>query len=489
MSSVIPFKGVLYNPEKISDLTKVMAPPYDVISPEYQQTLYDRDPANIIRLILAKEVAGDAEGSDKYSRAEADYKAFLGDGTLARDAEPAIYFYTQTYDAEGTPPPRTRKGFIALKKLVEFGSDDKSGVHPHEKTLSGPKADRLKLMKACKANLSCIFSLYSEPGVDAKDRIGVVIETAAVKTEPIIDVTDDDGVVSKLWRVADTAVLTKVTEAMEDKPIFIADGHHRYETALNYKKHMHENGAGSGPHDYVMMYFSSMDDTGLTIFPTHRAVHSLPHFDAYSFLNVCREYFSVSEYCYSEENEPEVRREFLEKLKSLDSAEPTAGGEDHSKATETLSTKQRQINQAGEDEKNVSFGLIASGEDAYFILTLRGRESFDRGLGAEAPSMPDIYKDLDVTVLHSLVLARMLKITPEAQEKQSNIRYIKSTDKAFIEAKKPETQAVFIMNPTKIEQVRDIAEAGHVMPQKSTYFYPKLLTGLVVNSLRKDDGK
>src|SRR5574340_1083507 len=213
MSEILPFKGVLFNPEKIGDLNKVMAPPYDVISPKLQEDLYSRHQNNIVRLEFGKTNPEDSEGNDRYSRAASFLHKWLADGELVRDERPAIYYYTQTYNlSDGTR--QTRKGFIALSKLQEFG---KGSIHPHEKTLSGPKADRLKLMQACESNFSCIFSLYSEPEL----RINRTLDEAAKGMAPLISVADDDSIENKLWRIDEPEGTGMVSEAMRGKPLVI----------------------------------------------------------------------------------------------------------------------------------------------------------------------------------------------------------------------------------------------------------------------------
>lgn len=447
MSEILPFKGVLFNPEKVGDLNKVMAPPYDVISPKLQDDLYSRHPNNIVRLEFGKTSPGDSGGNDRYSRAASFLHKWLADGELVRDERPAIYYYTQTYTlADGKK--QTRKGFIALSKLQEFG---KGSIHPHEKTLSGPKADRLKLMQACESNFSCIFSLYSEPELG----INRTLDEAAKGMAPLISVVDDDGIENRLWRIDEPRVTGRVSEAMRGKPLFIADGHHRYETALNYRNLMREknrNYTGNEPYNYVMMYFSNMDDQGMTIWPTHRVIHSLKGFDAYSFIKECKNYFDFEEFAFDDRSEPEARKNF--------------------------------INRVGAAGKTAtSFGLFIRGGNVYYVLTLKTKDMMDRVFGDK---IPDVFKGLDVTVLHSLILNRILGITQEAQEKQENLIYVKSYDEAVSAGKKDSNQLVFILNPTRIQQVKSVAEAGLVMPQKSTYFYPKLLTGLVMNLLEEN---
>ncbi len=449
MAEVAPLKGLLYNKKKVVDLSKVMAPPYDVIGPAYQDELYQRHFNNVIRLILGKTSPDDKPGSDRYSRSAEDLGEWIDEGVLQRDEKPAIYYYKQTYKLkDGTE--RTRKGFIARARLEELG---KGSIHPHEKTLSGPKADRLNLMRACNANFSCIFSLYPETEGREKEKTATAtLEGACASVEPIVDVTGDDGVVNKLWRVDDEAVIGKVTAEMADKQLFIADGHHRYETALNYRKYMREQtgkASGNEPFDYVMMYFASFDDDGLDIFPTHRVVHSVADFNPATFVASLSPYFNTEIITFEADEQAEARRSFLEKLVEGRSG-PTR------------------------------LGLNIRGANSYIILTLKDKKVMDDLFGDD---IPEVYKTLDVTVLHSLVFGKILGISQEAQEKQENLIYVKGDEEAFEAVGKNSNQMVFIMNATSVEEVKDVSLAGLLMPQKSTYFYPKLLSGLVINPL------
>ncbi|MBI5328626.1 MAG: DUF1015 domain-containing protein [Deltaproteobacteria bacterium] len=462
MAKIAPFKGILYNPNKVGDLNKIMAPPYDVISPAFQDELYKRHPHNIIRLILGKTFPDDAASNDRYSRAAADFKKWRDEDILVIDKTPAIYYYIQVYkvgtDLKSVPSGqpltnielvngqrRARKGFIALARLEEFG---KGGIHPHEKTLAGPKADRLKLMEACNANFSCIFSLYSEP----HKTINRLLEDCCINGSPIIDVADDDGVESKVWRIDRPETIKKVVEAMSDKPLFIADGHHRYETALNYRNMMREqlkDYTGNELFNYVMMYFSNMDDEGMTIMPTHRIIHSITDFKPNTFLANCSSFFDIEEFKWNGKVEPRVRKEFYKSMEDTGARLP-------------------------------SFGLYINGIDSYFALALKQKDTMDEVFGS---SIHDVFKSLDVTVLHALILNNILGISSAAQENQTNLVYIKSMDDAIEETKKHGRQMAFLLNPTKIEQVKAVASSGQVMPQKSTYFYPKLLSGMVINPI------
>ena len=446
MADVIPFRGILYNQEKIGDMSKVVAPPYDVITPGLQDALYRRHPYNIVRLILGKIEPDDRPGCDRYSRAADELRRWKDEGVLVRDERPAIYCYTQTYTVDGSK--RTRKGFIALSRLEAFG---KGRVYPHESTLAGPKQDRLKLMEACRANFCCIFSLYRD------DRtVTSLLEEGIRESAPIIDILDDDGIENRLWRIDDPEVIKGISSAMEGRRLFIADGHHRYETALTYRNMMKEKTAGFTGREafnYVMMYFSSMDDEGLAIMPTHRVVHSIEGFEPVSFLKRCTEYFDVDEITFEDGGEPKARERLAGLMKHKGQSLP-------------------------------AFGLYIRGLNAYHLLTLKSRDIMDR---VSSGSMPEVFKELDVTILHSLVLSRILGLTEESQKRQENIIYIKDLSTAIDETRKGKNQLAFLLNPTRIEQVKAVAEAGYVMPQKSTYFYPKLLSGIVINSLEAEE--
>lgn len=444
MAEIKPFRAILYNKYRLGGLEMVTAPPYDVISPELQHDLYSRHPKNVVRLILGKSLCDDSPANDKYTRARYNFSKWMEESALIRDTTPSIYYYTQTYrSVDGAE--LTRKGFIALSKLEELGTGK---IHAHEQTFAGPKADRLKLMEACQANFSCIFSLYSEPGFTINRKLDAVTRDV----EPTFEVVDDENILNRVWSIDDPAVIESVVRTMEGKDLFIADGHHRYESALNYRRLMVERAKGSTgkePFNYVMMYFSNMEDEGMTIGPTHRIIHSIEPFENEAFLKECRKYFDIKELPYNADNEPEVRGRLLAALQS---------------AGDGLS----------------AFGMRLQGTQVYYILTLKSTETMDAVFG---DSIAGVFKNLDVIVLHELILSKILGITREAQERQENIIYVKSSEDAVTAMQGETNQIVFFLNPTRIEQVKAVAEAGLVMPQKSTFFYPKLLTGLVMNLL------
>lgn len=441
MAKIVPFRALRYNLARLSDPSRVMAPPYDVISPALQEELYARSPYNVVRLILGRTDPADSASDNRYSRAATDFKAWQKEDVLQREQEPSLYLYDQEYPLENGEVV-TRKGFMALTRLEDFSS---GVVKPHEKTLAGPKADRLNLTKACGANFSPIFSLYADSCcvLEALTR-----ELRA--SPPALEVRDDDGVFHRLWPVSDPAIIAKAQSLLDAKPLFIADGHHRYETALNYRDYMREQHPGySGKElfNYVLMYFANMEDQGMQIFPTHRLLFNLQNFDLEPFVEALAESFSIETITF----DPAVAAERQRIRQRL--AEKGQGGH--------------------------ALGLYAGG-DRCFLLTLKDEQVMDRFFPEKAPKA---LKTLDVSILHRLILENLLGITVEAQEQQLNLKYVKNFDDPFELVRGGEFPLAFLMNPTRMSEVRDVANAGEKMPQKSTYFYPKLLSGLVINPI------
>lgn len=443
MAILAPFKGILYNQEKIKDMSLVITPPYDVITKEDQQRYYQRHPYNIIRLVLGKDLPGDNDEINRYTRAANYLKTWKEDGILKKDALLSIYYYQQGFTIK-RKEKKIRKGFIALVKLEIF---DSGVVLPHEKTMKGPKADRLKLMESCNANLSPIFSLYSDPGKNI-DRIIEEKRPAC----PFIDFIDDIGTRHQVWRIYDKDTIHKVIKEMEGLSLFIADGHHRYETALNYShkmQKMSEDFSGNEAYNYVMMYLSNMDDEGLVILPTHRLLFNLSDFNPALFYEKAREYFHVEEFEFNRSNELEVRKELFAQLERRGQSRHT-------------------------------FGIYVKGTSSYNLLTLKGEELLDSGI---MDNVPHVLKRLDVNILQAVVLGSILRINDQNMESQKNVDFIEDGDAAIELVEKGEYQLVLLMNPTRVKQVNEAAFARVRMPQKSTFFYPKLLSGLVLNSI------
>ncbi len=446
MAKVKPLEGLVFNKEKVGDMAKVVAPPYDVIGSEMQSNLYERHENNVVRLILGKQKESDTDTDSRYTRSAEDFNSWKESGVLKTDG-PTIYFYVQKFTS---PDGREviRRGFLARFKIEDYGD---GGIHAHERTLSGPKTDRLNLTKACKANFSPIFGLFVE--YNEGELINDILDKAKTG-DPFVDAVGDDGVSNLVWAITDSSVIEQVSKLMEDKDMFIADGHHRYDTALNYRNLMREANpdfTGDEPYNFVLMYFASMADKGLEIYPIHRVVHSLSLFDVDSFLEKCQEFFHIDELQFEAANETEMRGDLIKRL---------------------------------EDKgDNIRFGVYVGGTQSYLIFTLKSKKIMDDVFGTD---MPEVYKTLDVSILHTLVLDKLLGIDKEAQAKQTNILYRKDLPAALGEINSGSGQIAFIMNPTQIGQVREVSEAGLLMPQKSTFFYPKILSGLVINPLSDD---
>lgn len=442
MANVFPFHATRYNQAKIKDVSAVITQPYDKITQALQEEYYKKHERNFVRVNKGKDESGDGEFDNKYTRAGEFLDKWIKDGTFATDKEPAIYAYYQDYELPNGER-KTRKGFVALCELMEYGQ---GGVKPHEKTLAGPKADRLNLLRATQAHIGQIFMLYSDPENAINDLLD---EVAAEK--PLVQAVEGPDV-HRVWAVSDPEKISIIQKIMDSKPLFIADGHHRYETALNYRNEMRAKGfrcEGLETFDRAMMTFVNMDDKGLTIFPTHRLVFDVADFDARRLLTQIGDFFDIRDYKFDEGNEAEVRREFLEDVK-----------------IEGMSAH--------------VLGMYIAKEKTYRLLTLRNEGDVDKVI---RDPKPHSWKALDVNVLHLMIMEPFLNIGPRELEAQTNVHYERYAGEALDRVKEGEYQAAFIMNPTRITQVKEVALAGERMPQKSTDFYPKLLDGLVFAKL------
>lgn len=424
MPEIRPFKGLRYNPETAGDIGGIICPPYDIIPPSMQQELYDSSGYNAVRLELPKE-------DDPYGAAAERLAQWMQEGALMQDDEPALYPYFQTYtDPEGNT--YTRKGFFCALRLHEF-SEKK--VLPHERTLSGPKKDRLNLFKKTRANISSIFGLYADEELQA-DR---AIEEFTDNHEPVVDAAFQ-GVRNRLWKMTDHDIVATVQQVLLDRQVYIADGHHRYETGVNYRNlRAEENPSHTGdePYNFILIYLANIFDEGLIIFPLHRMVHSLEQFSPEGLIETLSTNFEVK---------------------------PLGGRED------------LKLYLEGESSSHV-YGVVTSGG----VWGMRLKNPPATLLG---DSVPGPLLQLSVVVLHELILQRMLGITPEAMRSQANLVYEEDDRKVFDAVENGDIQVGFIVKPTTVQQVRDISQAGEVMPQKSTYFYPKIMTGLVMHRLK-----
>ncbi|HBH95521.1 MAG TPA: DUF1015 domain-containing protein [Ruminococcaceae bacterium] len=427
MAEIKAFKGLRYT-EKAGDISRLACPPYDVIDVEEGQRLSDKSPYNLIRLELP--VMGGSENLSDYRGAADTLRSWLKEGVLKCDGEEGIYIYEMEFDADGVR--RSVKGFVSLVKLEPFS---KGVILPHEETLSRAKADRLNLMKATGCNFSQIYSLYT----DEDNSVFSLIDSAS-RREPDSRFTDGDNVSHKMWVINDKDFIAQLTEKMADKKLFIADGHHRYETALSYKKYAEENLDETGSSEYVTMMLVNMENTGLVVFPTHRIVRNLQSFDYNALCEKCRDYFEITPYLNREKGEQGLAQAY--------------------------------------DEGKKAF-VMFTGDNNYTLMVLKDPEIMDGVI----PDGCKALRRLDVSVLHSLVLERIFGIDRENMAKQINLTYTRSSDEAIAAVDGKRANCCFLLNPTRVGEIRDVAAAGGKMPQKSTYFYPKLATGLVMNKI------
>jgi len=425
MPEIKPFCGILYNQAAVT-IADVVAPPYDVISSQQREELYAASPYNIVRLDFGKE-------EDRYASAAAAFAAWRSAGILLQDETPAIYAMVQEFSTPAGKRLR-RHGFIALCRLEAIGA---GSILPHEKTLPEPKEDRFRLLQATRATFSQIFCIYN----DAERKVDNLLRRHLRKSAPAID-TVFDGVQHRVWKITDAETIASIQHLMSRQRVLIADGHHRYETALAFQRTMIEtNPAHSGdePYNYTMMYFTNLHDPGLSILPTHRLVHSVPAFDSRNFLRQLSLYFRVEKQVNFDEMLSELRR-----------------------------------------RRQHAFGLVLADEPRYHLFSLM----HDHHLRSILPSsVPSVLRNLDVTLLHGVVFEKILGIDPDVTRQKSHLVYIRDERQAEGAVSRGDAQAAFLINPPSIEQIRAVAEAGKTMPQKSTYFYPKLCSGIVIHSL------
>lgn len=425
MAMVKPFRAVRFNTEIAGDISRLVCPPYDIISDKERDLYIEQNENNIVRLELPK-------GSNAYVGAKRLYDEMKQKGILKRDTEDSIYIYEQEFQARGAV--HKVKGFICLVKLEEF---EKGVVLPHEYTLSKAKEDRFELMKATNCNFSQVYSLY----MDDEHVTTGKLDFLSVR-EPDLSFKSFDGVINRLWRVTDPAQIKSICADFDDRKLYIADGHHRYETALNYRNYCRENGTSKpgDPQDYIMMMLVDIEHPGLVVLPTHRLVHSLNVFNPELVLSGCEKYFEI------------------ERHEDINTIEDALAAEYQNGAT--------------------AFVMYCGGNE-YYLLRFKDRSIMEH----LEPDLSEPARKLDVTVLHSVILERIFGITKENMANQTNLSYTKKIEEAISSVSKGESCCAFIMNPTRVTEIRDVAAAGDKMPQKSTYFYPKLITGLVLNEL------
>lgn len=445
MADIRPFKGFRYNIQKISLMKAVTAPPYDVIPPKLQEELHFKNPNNVIRLILGKTFDIDDDNNNRYTRAAEYFNKWQQDEILFRDSKPAIYFSETDFFVPGAGTV-TRRGMISLIRAQDY---EDGVVLPHERTFSGTKQQRLQLIKHSQANFSSIFSVYPDHDLEVIN----TLDEAAKKTEPLCDFDDLDGNGQRLWAVTDPDVVFKVAQMMGTKRVYIADGHHRFETAQNYRRFMNDkypHASKDAAFNFTMMYLCAMTCPGLVIFPAHRLMPRLDRFNLGDFLPRAEKYFYIDKFSQ-------------------------AGSFTRAKLAFLAALSKNGIDQAH------SIGLVTSDASEFFLLTLRPgvmEELVKHGNGLEPPLW-----DLDTVILTRVILMEILGLTLDDLDDEELISYLSKSDKVIEDVCRKRARLAFLLNPARIDQVENIAEAGLILPRKTTYFYPKVLTGLVMNKI------
>jgi uncharacterized protein (DUF1015 family) len=418
MAQIEPLTALHYDLEKTGGLQDVVSPPYHVIDADQRVALVRRSPYNVVKIDLP-------EGEDPYEQAAKDLAAWRADGAVVQDEEPALWVLEQDYTGPDGRS-RTRRGFLARVRVEEYGP---GRIRPHERTHPGPKEDRLRLTRATKANLSPIFSLFSDPANAAWHAL-----EPATAAAPWGEATDEDGTENRLWRVTDPEAIATVQQALRDAELLIADGHHRYETARTYADEI----GGEGDHRYVLMCLVALQDPGLTVFPTHRLVRGLTPGQQEALAAAIRRDFEVEE---------------LDSTDALAPAVATPGA--------------------------IKIGYIDSHFKRPFMLTLKDQATADAAL----PDHAEPYRRLDAAVLEALILKAALGMTDDDIDHLNGLGYARDADHALQLVESGEYDAAFLLPPIPVEQVQEVAAAGESMPPKSTYFFPKVPTGLLFNPL------
>ena len=436
MARVYPFRGVRFNPARISDLSAVTTQPYDRINSELQEKYYQRHPHNIVRIIRTKDEPG-----DKYATAARTLHDWLKEGILLQETKPCLYVYYQYYKTpEGE---KVRKGFSAVVRIEEPG---KGRIHPHEETHSGPKVDRFNLLMATKTHTEQVFLIYSDP----EKRVNQILDSIAQRS-PDLESKDDLGETHRVWRVMDPATIAKIQRDLESRDDVIADGHHRYETSWNFRNEMVNRKMrceGTESFENVLATLINMDDEGMTIFGTHRLVYDVPSFEPARLVAAAGSLFDVRPYPFATDSEERAaRKELLEDLKIEGWARPC-------------------------------FGVAARGAEAHYLFLVRDVKA---AAAYVSVTKSEEWRSLDVNLLHSVILEPLLGIGPAQLAAERNVEFLRDPNEAIDRTRgRGKYQFAFLVNPVKLSQIRKIVSHGERFPQKTTDFYPKLLTGLLL---------
>ena len=431
MAKIFPFRGLTYDHRKVGDFSSVVAPPYDVISPEHQAELYERSPRNVVRIDFCRD-------ADPYETVPQRFREWQEDGTLAPEDEPAIYYLSQQYRLQDGVP-RERRGFIALATIEDFGG----GIHGHENTMAEPREDRLKLMLACDAQFSSILALYT----DEKPTLTDALSEHVSSRKPKVEAELGEFGTSRLWAVTDPGLIGMVQDALSRQSVFIADGHHRYEAACGYRaRRLAERPGATGDEGFnrVMMYFANLREEGVVILPTHRLVRELPDAALGELEEKLQRHFHVEAF----PRDGDGRRRFLDTVRN-------PGGD------------QRLL------------GACFRGDSRYLALRVRDSETM-RQL---APDMGAELRGLDVTTLHVLLMEHILGVSTREAVNTDAVAYTHDAEEALAEVENRGCQAAFLLNPPSAAEMIAVSLKGEKMPQKSTYFFPKLVTGLVIHKV------
>ena len=441
MAEVFPFRAYRYNLQRVT-LADVVTQPYDKITPPMQQRYASASPFNLIAVEKGKPSPKDSATDNVYTRAEKALQEWIRDGVVVRDSRPGIYVYFQEYTLPGTTERRTRKGFIALGRVEDYAA---RVIFRHEQTLAGPKADRLELLRHTRTHTGQLFMLYSDP----QRRIDGLVDEVAARSAPD-EAQDEYGVAHRIWPVFDPPIIADIVEAMASQKLVIADGHHRYETALAYRDEcrvVSNRRNRDAPYEKAMMTFFNTHGKGLLILPTHRLVAKLPSFDLTSFRRKISSTFDEEDYAFGSKA---ARDPVYERF-------------------------HRDLLASGQSGR--AFGMYAGG--AFTLLRLRR----DADLQKLMPDLSAAQRQLDVVLLHRVLLEEGLGITPAAVTAEQNITYEREMGAAVDAVDRKRAQICFLLNPVEVREVMQIALAGEVLPQKSTDFYPKLLSGLTLYRL------
>ena len=446
MAQVRPLRAFRYNPARVA-FDRVLTQPYDKISPSMQEHYYSSDPHNLIAVEKGRAYPEDSPRNNVYTRAASSLATWIHEQVVTQDPAPSFYAYTQDYPIPGTNDRRTRRGFIGAGKLEDYSAGI---VFRHEQTLSGPKADRLELLRHTRTHTGQLFMLYSDP----EHRIDSILANAESAASPVTELRDEYGVVHRLWVVSEPERVDAIQSAMAEQKLVIADGHHRYETALNYRNERRAHSAASDPHapfEFAMMTFVNTESEGLTILPTHRVAANLHDFAWPSMRRHLEPWFTAETFSFRNDAEKaDARSNFLTRL--------------------------------GETRAHRSIGVypaVRTAKRAFYLLALRPGADLAQLL----PNVSPLQRDLDVVLLHEGILEPVLGITPQAVTSEKNLTYEREASAAIDAVDHGRAQVAFLLNPCDVNQVMRIATAGEVLPQKSTDFYPKLLSGITMYRL------